>query len=215
MASRTFRSVGRVVINDLEGLVRYSEEMAGKFPAISSEIKLYSPGCSKDYLSVLREDEQHFPCDYLALLERVQVLGVSIGQLNLWPVPYGRRELRSSLIEANSSPENPWLEFYVDNNIVEVARWEANIICLGRKNTVNEGKVYFLDISSGPQLTLRPMADSFEQLMVVAGNLHEVSMDYESDPEAGVQVFALCLASLGIKEHASSIWLELVNEEFY
>lgn len=203
------------MINDLEGLIKYSEEMAAKFPAISSAIKLYSPGYSKGYLSVLRENGQHLPRDYLTLLERVQVLGVSIGQLNLWPVPYGRRELRSSLIEANSSPENPWLEFYVDNNVVEVARWEANIICLGRKNSVDESKVYFLDISSGLQLTLRPMADSFEQLMIVAGNLHEVSMDYGSDPETGVQVFVLCLASLGIKEHASSVWLELVNEAFY
>ena len=203
------------MINDLDGLIKYSEKMATRFSVIASEIKLCSPGCSKNYLSVLREDGQYFPDDYLELLERVQVLGVSIGQLNLWPVPYGRRELSSVLIEANKSPENPWLKFYDDNEIVEVARWEANIICLGRKGSSDRGKVYFLDISSGLKLSLRPMADSFEQLMILAGNMHEVSMDYEAEPESGVQEFSLRLVTLGVKADASALWLELLNEALY
>ncbi|WP_339453360.1 SMI1/KNR4 family protein [Pseudomonas sp. JAI120] len=203
------------MINDLGGLIKYSEKIAARFSVIASEIKLCSPGYSKNYLSSLREDGQHFPDDYLVLLERVQVLGVSIGQLNLWPVPYGRRELSSVLIEANRSPENPWLTFYNDNEIVEVARWEANIICLGRKDSSNNGKVYFLDISSGHKLSLRPMADSFEQLIIVASNLHEVSIDYEEEPESGVQAFSLRLVTLGIKADSSALWLELLNEALY
>lgn len=203
------------MINDLDGLIKYSEKMATRFSVIASEIKLCSPGCSKNYLSALREDGQYFPDDYLELLERVQVLGISIGQLNLWPVPYGRRELSSVLIEANKSPENPWLKFYDDNEIIEVARWEANIICLGRKGSSDRGKVYFLDISSGLKLSLRPMADSFEQLMILAGNMHEVSMDYEAEPESGVQEFSLRLVTLGVKTDASALWLELLNEALY
>lgn len=203
------------MINDLDGLIKYSEKMAAKFPVIASEIKLCSPGCSRNYLSALRADGQYFPDDYLVLLERVQVLGVSIGQLNLWPVPYGRRELLSVLIEANRSPENPWLKFYDDNEIVEVGRWEANIICLGRKGSGDKGKVYFLDINSGLKLNLRPMADSFEQLMILAGNMHEVSMDYEAEPESGVQEFSLRLVKLGVKTDASALWLELLNEALY
>lgn len=203
------------MINDLDGLIQYSERVAARYSAISSEIKLCSPGCSKSYLSTLRENGLFFPEDYLVLLERVQVLGVSIGQLNLWPVPYGRQELLSALMDANSNPKNPWLEFYKDNEIVEVARWEANIICVGRKDSNGEGKVYLLDISSGPKLSLRSLADSFEQMMVVAGNLHEISMDSEAEPESGIQEFSLRLATLGIKADASALWLELLNEALY
>ncbi len=200
------------MINNLDELIQYSEKMAVRFSVISSEIKLCSPGCSESYLSALRARAHYFPDDYLALLGRVNLLGVSMGQLNLWPVPYGRHDVLSSLVEANRSPENPWLRFYDDNAVIEVARWEANIICLGRRNTRDPGSVYFFDIRSGPNRCLRPMADSFEQLMVVAGNLHEVAMEYEAEPESGVKDFSSRLVALGINARASTLWLELLDE---
>jgi len=200
------------MINNLDELKLYTEEVATKFPAIASEIKLCSPGCSKEQLATLKQEVPQLPQEYLDIANQVQLVAVSIGQLSLWPVPYGKRDFLLSLIEANTDSSNPYLDFYNSNNLVEVARLEANLICLGKIATENEGQVFLVDISSGENLAIEKLADNFEQLLVLAGNLHQISMFYEEDEDSGVSEFTFRLNRLGLDRDCASIWHGLLEE---
>lgn len=203
------------MISNLDGLIKYSENMAAKFPVIASEIRLCSPGYSDDLLVEVGNKVPYLPDSYFSVVKQIQIVGVSIGQLNLWPVPYGKKDFVASLIEANTSSDNPYLKFYDDNNLVEVARFEANIVCLGRKGSHISDQVYLVDISSGPNPVLQKLANSYEQLLIVAGNLHDISMNYEDDEDAGVSEFQSRLTQLSVDKDSANIWNELLKEALY
>ena len=203
------------MISNLDGLIKYSENMAAKFPVIASEIRLCSPGYSDDLLVEVGNKVPYLPDSYFSVVKQIQIVGVSIGQLNLWPVPYGKKDFVASLIEANTSSDNPYLKFYDDNNLVEVARFEANIVCLGRKGSHISDQVYLVGISSGPNPVLQKLANSYEQLLIVAGNLHDISMNYEDDEDAGVSEFQSRLTQLSVDKDSANIWNELLKEALY
>lgn len=203
------------MISNIDGLIKYSENMAAKFPVIASEIRLCSPGYS-DYLLVdLGNKVPYLPDSYFSVVKHIQIVGVSIGQLNLWPVPYGKKDFVASLLEANTSSDNPYLKFYDDNNLVEVARLEANIVCLGRKGSQICDQVYLVDISSGPNPVLHKLANSYEQLLIIAGNLHDISMTYENDEDVGVSEFQSRLTQLGVDKDSTNMWKEMLEESLY
>ncbi len=203
------------MISNLDELKRYTEKVAAKFPEIASEIKLCSPGCSEEQLIELSREVPELPSNYLDVAKQVQLVGVSIGQLALWPVPYGKKDFLASLTEANNDSSNPYLGFYSSNDLVEVARLEANIICLGRKSAENEGQAFLIDISSGLDPVIQKLADGFEQLLVIAGNLHDISMSYEDDEDSGISEFASRLNKLGVESSCASIWNELLEEVLF
>ncbi|MBX8489048.1 SMI1/KNR4 family protein [Pseudomonas cichorii] len=201
------------MINDLCELVAYSERVAQKFPSIAAEIKLCEPGVSDSDLATLVKSVPSLPDGYLNVIKQIKVFGVSIGRLTLWPVPFDRSDLVVSLLEANSSSSNPWLGFYDSNNVVEVARIESNIICLGRKPGEHEGVAYFFDVSSGPDVVLKKVANSFEQLLVIAGNMHDVVLNFEDDEDNGRKEFLSRLRKLGVGKDLFIVWSALLDEE--
>lgn len=203
------------MISNLDGLIKYSESVAAKFPVIASEIRLCSPGYSDDLLVDVGNKVPYLPDSYFSVVKQIKIVGVSIGQLNLWPVPYGKKNFVASLVEANTNSDNPYLKFYDDNDLVEVARLEANIVCLGRKGSQISGQVYLVDISSGPNPVLQKLANSYEQLLIVAGNLHDISMTYEDDEDAGVSEFQSRLTQLCVDEDNANIWNELLEDALY
>ncbi|GFM70308.1 hypothetical protein PSCICL_13000 [Pseudomonas cichorii] len=201
------------MINNLCELVAYSEQVAQKFPSIAAEIKLCEPGISDSALATLVKGVPSLPDDYLNVIKQIKVFGVSIGRLNLWPVPFDRSDLVVSLLEVNGSSSNPWLGFYDSNNVVEVARIESNIICLGRKPGEHEGVAYFFDVSSGPDVVLKKVANSFEQLVVIAGNMHDVVLNFEDDEDNGRKEFMSRLRKFGVDKDVSVVWSTLLDEE--
>ncbi|GFM58479.1 hypothetical protein PSCICF_46570 [Pseudomonas cichorii] len=201
------------MINDLGELVAYSEQMALKFPTIAAEIRLCKPGISNRALVHLIEGVPYLPESYLSVIREVRIFGVSIGRLNLWPVSFDKDDLVMSLIEVNGSVSNPWLDFYNANSVVEVARIGANIICLGRKFGGDEGGVYFFDVSSGPAVALKKVADSFEQLLVVAGNMHDVVMSCEGRENNGRKELMSRLRRIGVDDELFGVWSSLLGEE--
>jgi hypothetical protein len=203
------------MISNLDELIKYSENVAAKFPVIASEIRLCSPGYSDDLLAEVGNEVPYLPDSYFSVVKKIQIVGVSIGQLNLWPVPYGKKDFVASLVEANTSSDNPYLQFYKENSLVEVARLEANIVCLGRKGAQISDQVYLVDICSGPNPVLQKLANSYEQLLIVAGNLHDISMTYEDDEDAGVSKFQSRLTQLGVEVDSANIWNELLEEALY
>ncbi|WP_027709949.1 hypothetical protein [Zooshikella ganghwensis] len=202
------------MITNLDELVSFLENIAAKFPIIASEIKLCSPGYSDEILVKLRQKAPYLPDSYFDVIKKVKIAGISIGQLNLWPVPYGKKDFVTSIIEANTSSDNPFLDFYRDKNLVEVARLEANIICLSSKSSKTSGYAYLVDISSGPNLILKMLANSFEQLLIIAGNLYDISLSYENNEEVGMNEFKTRLAQLGVDSNTSATWQELLEEFF-
>lgn len=203
------------MISNLNELVKYSAKVAGKFPVIASEIKLCTPGYSDAVFAKISAEVPYLPDSYFDVVKQIQVVGVSIGQLNLWPVPYGKKDFVASIVEANTSSDNPYLKFYSDNNLVEVARLEANIVCLGQKHSQICGNAYLVDISSGPTPTFLKLANSYEQLIICAGNLHDTSTTYEDDEDAGMIEFQMRLNRLGVDDRSANVWKNLLEEALY
>lgn len=200
------------MISNLDELKKYTEEVAARFPVIASEIKLCSPGYSEDQVVELSRVVPELPPSYLNVASQVKLVGVSIGQFSLWPVPYGKKDFTTSLTEANKDYSNPFLDFYSTNGLVEVACLEANKICLGSVAVQSEGQVFLVDISSDPNPVIHKLADNFEQLLVLAGNLHEISRSYEDDEDSGINEFASRLKKFGLDSSSISIWNELLEE---
>lgn len=203
------------MINNLEELKEYSEKIASKFPSLASTIRLAAPGYPEIFLKNLSREPIYLPDNYIRVLGLFKLAGVSIGQFNLWPVPFGKDDLIQSLVDANKDTRNPYLGFYEDNSFVEVARLEANIICLSRKGSSSEGEVYLVDISAGPKPIAQKLASSYESFLLLAGNLHDVSMSYEDDEDSGVEEFTSRLSALGVTGSAAYLWNELLEEMLF
>lgn len=203
------------MISNLDELKKYTEEVAARFPVIASEIMLCSPGYSEEQIVELGRVVPELPPSYLNVASQVKLVGVSIGQFALWPVPYGKKDFTTGLTEANKDDSNPFLDFYSTNALVEVACLEANKVCLGSVAAQSEGQVFLVDISSGPNPVIHKLADNFEQLLLLAGNLHEISMSYENDENSGINEFASRLKSFGLDSSSISIWNELLEEALF
>ncbi|WP_221274641.1 hypothetical protein [Thaumasiovibrio subtropicus] len=203
------------MINNIDELKLYTDVEAAKFPTIASHIRLGSSNYSEEQIAELSRRIPELPLCYIRVVRQVELTGVSIGQFALWPVTYGSGDLLTCLTKANESCSNPFLGFYSNNYLVEVACCEANTVCIGSAAGRNEGQVFLVDISSGPNPVFLKLAENFEQFLILAGNLHDISMSYQENENSGLIEFSSRLEKFELDSSSVSTWIRMLEEELF
>lgn len=202
------------MIKNVDDLKIFSEQVAQRFPIIANEIRIFSPGCSGDEVDRLKNELPNIPDSYLGVAKDIHLAGVSIGPLALWPRMFGVY-LVDALIAANRDISNPHLNVYRSNRLIEVARWEANPVCLADVSHGEQvGRVYLINVASGITPSVISVANNFSDLLLVAANACSVGFDYESEPVAGLEEFKRRLSAFGLVEHEREFWLRVTAEMF-
>ncbi len=203
------------MISSLNDLMDYSERYAAKRPTRASRVKLSAPGYPEDVLAELCKKLPYLPESYLKVVRRFQVMGKSIGYFNLWSGSILNKNFVNCVVKANTDSDNPFLNFYDDNLVFEVGSHDPDIVCLGRKNSPICGQAYLLDFESSEDPILRRLAISYEQMLILAGNLHETHVSYRNDKDVGFNEFLSRLSKLEVDDDIANLWSDLLKELIY
>jgi hypothetical protein len=184
------------MLNSLTELEAWTRKLGEQVPALAHEIVLSDGGLSSDDLkSVEKALNVRLPESYGRVACAKGLYGVSIGYFGLWPTFDSGEDLRRSLIRANTEGACA--------DLVWVARQEANPICIRTAGNADEGAVFRIDRMSSPEPRCDRIADSFEQFLLLAGNLQLLTTEpVESATDA-------------MKEVCRRLSLPAVNAEFW
>lgn len=205
------------MIKNLNDLIMFTTSLAQDYSSkLASQIKLESPGRQEKEINQLLKNLPFIPDNYLSLIKQVNLLGVSIGYFNLWPASFTKESLTDSIILANTDSSNPFLDYYQEKKLIEVASYEADKICLIKRNSPNnkEGKVFLIDITSTPNISETEIADSFLQLLLLAGNLGEVNRLYPDSLQKGIIEFKIRMEKLNVPKNIQEQWLKFFQNNY-
>ena len=188
------------MIGTILELVDFFEAQAVADPELAEELRFEQPGLNKADQGRLRAELPLLPENYLAVARRISLSGKSIGYIRL--TPPGRGDVVSVLIDANQSSTNPFLDRLREEQVIEVGSVEGYPLVLAPAG----GEVHLL-IHDQPGLSLRPVASSFEKLVLLAGNLEQATFSHE-EPDEALDEFEKVLALLEPNPAAREWWSE-------
>ncbi|ASP35462.1 hypothetical protein CHH27_21280 [Labrenzia sp. VG12] len=98
----------------------------------------------------------------------------------------------------NGEFQNPLLP----NNLLNVAGFDADIIGVEKATSEHEGgSVYFVDITTAPDASVKFLANSFESFVVLASALDQIVLDEIGDPTNTIFELASEIGSSGQAEN--------------
>ena len=128
---------------------------------------------------------------------------VSLGFFHLSPGI--RDDLCASLEFSNGEYRNPELS----SQLLHVVAFEADIVAVAKGDPYHaDGTVYYVDITSYPDIQTRPIADNFEDFLILASALHEATLEEKGNPQDVIGALALALSS---KEDYVATWKEMAS----
>ncbi|HAW71368.1 MAG TPA: hypothetical protein DHD79_03300 [Firmicutes bacterium] len=197
------------MITTLEELQLHTERWAVEAPIIAKYILLASPGYSKEQLAKLTESLPGISESYLDCVAKLKLKSVMLNGFSLWPEWLGEKsDMLDEIIYANTSYKNPLLKLYQSKKLYEVASYEGDSICIASTITDEPGYVYWLDRSSGPDIEINRMCDSFEKFLLCAGNLQDVATKHhdEDNKESAVREFVEALKVMQLDDEETKSW---------
>jgi hypothetical protein len=181
-------------------------------PLIAKRVHIRRPGCPPDVISALRGTFPGLPESYLSVAESLAIDGISIGYFNLTPSLSRDKSLPEQLRAFNDPTIRPMAEPFVQHGVYGVASLESDPVCVAHADgTFKVGQVVkYSDVMPGaPPVVL---ADSFEQLLLIAGNLQEIRGKRE-EPAQALREFREYLTPLvaGRQDGMESAWIEHIG----
>lgn len=202
------------MIKDIDDLIKYTETVAQQFPVIEDEVRMTSPGCSPGEIKKLTDTLPNIPVNYMDVASSIRLAGISIGQFGLWPRPFGNC-LVDAVITANCDNRNPHLKIYQTYGLIEIARLEANPVCVAdSKQGERSGQVFMVNAAASPDPFIVFLANGYRDLLLLAANVHSICLEYEDDPSDGLDKIRECLSAFGVRDSEQSFWLNLAEEMF-
>jgi hypothetical protein len=199
------------MIDSLDALIQYTERVAQASPLIARRVQITRPGCEPDTIAVLRKAFPGLPDSYTSVLESIAIDGISIGYFNLTP---GRS--RASLVDelrAHNDPTiTPMAEVYRQCGVYQVASFEADPICVAhREGPFEIGQIVKYDDVLPTKMPV-VLADSFEQLLLIAGNLQEIRGNHK-EPSQAIREFGRYLAPMvaGRQDGVEAAWMQVAD----
>ena len=199
------------MIRNLKELIGYLDVKARSFPVIASEIRLLSPGLTKGEIEELTSVFPDLPDSYFEVLKKVKVENISIGYFNISPGGSNKFNFVERLSRLNSGFDNPFLDHMKVENIIEVASLEADPICVGCRNTNKGGKVYIYDHTELNNFEIKLIANSFEEMLILAGNISEVKMSFKDNMEAGVNELTRRIKEFNVPKECEEFWASQIE----
>ena len=138
------------------------------------------------------------PQSYIDFVQKFKVENVSVGFLELEPLP--AESIFEGLRLLNGDRRSP----YVDGKFVHVANYEADLVLLLKGDDFHaDGRVFFRDISTGFFPEPICLANNFEDFVVAVANLHKLCLDdqvSQSEPFSKiVRIICPALPNDGLK----------------
>lgn len=163
-------------IDDLDDLRRFMERLAADMPpAVADRLRLRAPGISDAERRRLEADLPGLPGSYLDCAQRFALESTELGVLQLRPGSLGGRTLAERLVAANG-PTNPLHAALQERHLFEVAVIESDPVCVVSDRAADAGQVVWMDIESGGDPVVSPLAPDFATFMIVAGRLYQASL---------------------------------------
>ncbi len=199
-------------MENLSSLIVFLGELASTYPSFADEIEIQKNGYSKNDINQIKNDLPNIPEDFLETLCKIKIDRVSIGVFELSPIINGVSDFKNYLSNVNRDPLNPFLGFFSKNSLIEIGRVEANLLCIGVAKSKYEGNVFLIDITSSDIIALKKLADSYEEVLVLAGNLLEICIKFEDCEQLALEEFNARLKRMSIIDEVRSNWIELLEE---
>jgi hypothetical protein len=196
------------MINTLDDVVEYTQRRGKALPELRDEIVVTQPGCSDADMVQLTEVLPGLPDNYLSVIRRLKVNGVSIGSLGLGPFSSPAGGLVESLIEANEPGICPFSEYCQRDGVYWVASWEADPIGVAHAGSrFGVGQLVIYNIGNVDQPP-RPLAEDFEQFLLLAATLQETSDTHRDDDtaDAALAEFRACAQQFTKSDAILSMW---------
>ena len=200
------------MIRNLDELIRYSEQVANSLPLIANKVRIVRIGSQPGIIATLTQVLPRLPESYLSVVESIAIDGISIGYFELTPSASHTMSLVEKLQIYNDPTFTPMFEYYQKHGVYQVASWEADPICIVHTDgKFKVGQVVKYNIDT-PALAPMVLADNFEQLMLIAGNLQEIS-DKCDEFEKALNEFKTYLDSLldGCRNEMELAWTRIAN----
>lgn len=185
------------MIANIQELAEFTRRLGDKIPHLRDGIALKQPGYSQEAINGTAAKFPEMPESYWSLVRTLKLDGVAIGFFQLSPQAYEGVNLLEKLSRCNTST-NPFHNTNQHYGLYQVASWEADPICVAfRDGPFKKGQIVKYNVGN-PNALPDVLADSFEQFLLLAGNLDAVRDAYsEADnPSQGLNEFKGCFEKL-------------------
>ncbi|WP_189470974.1 SMI1/KNR4 family protein [Litchfieldella qijiaojingensis] len=140
------------------------------------------------------------PESYIDFVQRYKVEEVSVGMLELMPIPSD--DIIETIRQLNGDQKSP----YVSEQYVHVANFEGDLVLLVKgEDYHDDGRVFFRDISSGYFREPVCLANGFEDFIVIAANLDQRSLE-GLDAEAEVFTDIAKIVNPALSDDGQKCW---------
>jgi hypothetical protein len=113
--------------------------------------------------------------EYLTIAQTWQLEGISIGYLTLSPPSFAQARCLVDVLTTANGPINPGFETLQLFQVLEIASWDGDPVCLGSRFTARTGQVFrFSSVDDSPYPRL--LAATVEDLLKAATELHAFSL---------------------------------------
>lgn len=198
------------MIRSIIDLEKYTQKIADQYPEDADEIILKSPGISKEEEQIILKNIPKISTVYLDCAKRLNLMGVKFGYFFLWPAPKTEFNLSKIIIDANSD-KNPYKRILMENGLAQVALWEADpIVVANTDSKYGEDRVFKINTGS-PKLNLQNLANNFEDLLIIIGNLDETTLTSDKADEEAVSEFLEKVKYLIKDEDTLNTWRSIAE----
>lgn len=154
-------------------------------PIFKGSYMMTSPGSSPQKLAELKNIFPNLPDSYIKFLGIYNFCGVNLGNFSLYPYSYNDPDIVSDFINAQEDSFFP-KEFMIKHHLYQIGSLDCDIIAVTEGTNTKFKKGEILYIEEGDPLNptdsqILKFAQDFEQFLLAAGNLHQLSTENQED----------------------------------
>ncbi len=205
-------------IQTIEELQTFIMQGAEEFEdlTIKRRFMLSSPGCNHERVEALRKKLPDLPESYTRFLERLNLNGVDIGWFGLTPSSNHPVDAVENVLEAQVDPFFP-KEFMQKHRMYYIGYNDTDLVCVtAGTDKFKNGEILYVeegDPFEPKDSQIHPLAENFEQFLLLAGNLTQIQGEMQADDskrkEKRVE-FTTIMKKLKVPEKYHKTWLRMI-----
>lgn len=202
------------MIRDLDGLIEYSERMAGLHPVIADRLLITKPGISSKERRGLREVLPRIPEEYVSVVSEIDINGIALGFFELAPPLVPSRGLVEKLKVANDPHRMPFVRHCLDDGTYHIASREADPVCIAFSNTIfSVGQMVMYSIEA-PDRRARILGNGFKQFLFTAATADEIAERLSGNVRKGLVELEAYFQNVGVDSQGelAKSWFEIVEQ---
>jgi hypothetical protein len=207
------------MISNIRDLIIFSRKSADEvgYPLPKSEDPVWSEydSCTiyeneaPNIIERLQKAFPNLPESYVSFIKKYEVRGVSIGRWELSVCSSKKEDFVEEMLEWND-PEN------IRSSIArkhDLYYWGSDggdeYFVAGKESDFNEGEILAIDHEEyfDEEVSIRKMAESYEQFLIICGNLYQVSRDESLDEEEKIEEMKIRLKTLELEGEYVKSWI--------